>query len=121
MEYILIAFAAAFALIWLITYIPTFSTLFGKCWSPRLWFCKTLIPMDVSLTLVLICGGWIGITTSQTGIGLVTYNVFTGIGISVAVVSIRKFLIPRWEKQFATQKETYVLNKRQSRQKETFA
>jgi hypothetical protein len=120
MEYILIAFAAAFALIWLITYIPTFSTFCGQCWSPRLWFCKTLIPMDVSLTLVLICGGWIGITTSQTGIGLVTYNVFTGIGISIAVVSIRKFLIPRWEKKFAQQKEQYLLTK-QHPQKETFA
>jgi hypothetical protein len=100
MDFILIAFAASFAVIWLITYIPIHSTLFGKSWSPRLWFCKTLIPMDVSLTLVLICGGWIGITTSQTGIGLITYNVFTGIGISLAVMSVRKFLIPRWTKKF---------------------
>lgn len=100
MEFIMIAFAAAFAVVWLITYIPLHSTMFRKSWSPRLWFCKTLIPMDVTLTLVLICGGWIGITTASTGIGMVTYNVFTGIGISVAVLCIRKFLIPRWEKKY---------------------
>jgi hypothetical protein len=100
MEFIMIAFAAAFAVIWLITYIPLSSVMFGKIWSPRLKFCNLLIPMDVGLTLVLICGGWIGITTASTGIGMVTYNVFTGIGISVAVASTRKFIIPRWQQKF---------------------
>lgn len=112
MEFVMIAFAAAFAIIWLISYIPLTVTVVNKMWSPRLKFCNLLVPMDVGLTLILICGGWIGITTASTGIGMVTYNVFTGIGISIAVASMRKFIIPRWQKQFDKEKELHASKKR---------
>jgi hypothetical protein len=100
MEFVLIAFAAAFSFTWLIHYIPLKAEFFKKTWSPRLAFCRILVPMDSAFTLVLICGAWIGITTSQTGIGLVTYNVFTGIGLSIAVQVMRSWIIPRWRKQY---------------------
>lgn len=111
MDFVVIAFAASFAVVWLITYIPIHATIFGKSYSPRLFFCKFLVPMDVSLTLVLIMGGWIGISTAATGIGMICYNVFTGIGISLAVMAVRKFLIPRWTKKFEELSEEHKLQK----------
>jgi hypothetical protein len=115
MEFVMIAFAAAFAVVWLIDYIPLTSTLFGKLWSPKIKFCNLLVPMYVGFTLILICGGWIGITTASVGIGMITYNVFTGIGISMAVLVMRKFIIPRWQKQFDKEAAQYALNKSQPR------
>lgn len=107
MDLILIAFASAFAVIWLISYIPLKATALGKMWSPRLKFCNLLIPMDVGFTLLLICGSWVGLATAAAGIGMIIYNVFTGIGLSMAVLIMRKLIIPRWTKKFNLLKQEY--------------
>jgi len=97
---ILIAFGGTFAITWIIHYLPLYKTLFGMTFSPRLMFCKILAPLDATLTLILIAGGWIGLTSAVMGINMMVYNVLTGIGISCGVVFVKKILVPRWELQF---------------------
>ena len=65
---LLIAGGGAFAICWLINYIPLESKVGGKKFSPRLMFCKLLGPFDAGLTIILICGAWIGLTSAVTGI-----------------------------------------------------
>jgi hypothetical protein len=96
---LLVGFGGAFAVCWLINYVPLMSTFFGRPWSPRLLMCKTLGPLDVVVTIMLVTGGWVGLTTI-TGIGMMIYNVVTGIGLSMGVVFTKKVLKPRWEKQY---------------------
>jgi len=108
---IFIALGAAFTLIWMITYIPLYTVTFGRFWSPRLFFTRFMIAMDITFTMILIAGGWVGLSTVATGIGMVVYNVMTGIGLSIGILIVRKIFIPRWEKQFnqmKTQRAKFV-------------
>jgi len=97
---ILIAFGGTFSVVWLIHYIPLQKTFFGKSFSPRLTFCKFLAPLDATLTLFLVAGAWIGVTSAITGISMIVYNVLTGIGISCGVVFVKKILVPRWRLEY---------------------
>ena len=62
--------------------------------------CKALAPLDATLTLILVAGAWIGVTSAVTGINMMVYNVLTGIGISLGVVFIKKIMVPRWEAEY---------------------
>ena len=99
----LIAFGSSFAVIYLVShYVPLVASFFGKTWSPRLTLCKALLgPFDIVITIILICGAWIGFTTAVTGIGMMIYNVLTSIGLSIGVIFVKKVLAPRWRKQYA--------------------
>lgn len=97
---LIIAFGGAFAVIWLIQYIPLYSKILHRPYSPRLLACRILAPFDAVFTLLLVCGGWVGLSTSVTGISMMVYNVLTGIGLSVGVLLVKKFFVPRWEKKF---------------------
>jgi hypothetical protein len=100
---LLIAFSAVFSIVWIIHYIPLHSTVFGLNFSPRLIFCKFLAPMDATLTIILIAGAWIGLSTSVLGISTIIYNVLTGLGLSGGVVFIKRVMLPRWTEEY-TQK-----------------
>ena len=102
---LLIGLGGAFAVTWLIHYIPLSSTIFGKLWSPRLTACKALGPFDAFITMFLVVGAWVGLGTAVTGIGMMVYNVLTGIGLSLGVVFTKKVLSPRWRKQFQQLKD----------------
>jgi len=97
---LIVAFGGAFAIAWIIHYIPLDIKMFGKLISPRLLVCKLLAPFDATITFILVCGAWVGLTASVVGIYMMVYNVLTGIGISVGVVVIKKFFIPKWTKEF---------------------
>ena len=95
-----IAIGGSFAVVWLIHYIPIHSTAFGRSWSPRLAFCRLLEPLDAAMTLFLVCGAWVGLTSAVIGIGMMVYNVTTGIGISMGVLITKKVLLPRWKASY---------------------
>jgi hypothetical protein len=101
----IIAFGSAFAVFWLIQYVPVIMTL-GKriVFSPRLLVCKLLAPFDAGMTLLLIVGGWVGISSSVVGISMMVFNVLVGLGLSIGVILIKKFMVPRWTKEFETKK-----------------
>lgn len=94
-----IAFGGAFALVWLLHYVPLKSTILGKPYSPRLLVAKFVAPFDAFITILLVAGAWVGITT-VTGIGSMVYNVLTGLGLSLGAVFVRKVLVPRWETDY---------------------
>ena len=96
---LLVGLGGSFAVCWLIHYIPLSKTLFGRLYSPRLMICRTLGPLDAVITLILVGGGWVGLT-AITGIGMMIYNVTTGIGLSLGIIFTKKVLKPRWEKQY---------------------
>lgn len=98
---LIVALGGTFAVVWLIHYIPLVSSIAGKHFSPRLLVCKVLAPFDAFITLFLVAGAWTGLATAVTGIGMMIYNVLTGIGLSLGVVFVRKVLKPRWEKEYA--------------------
>ena len=98
---LIVAFGGSFAVVWLLHYLPLTSTIAGKTFSPRLIACKLLMPFDAGITLFLVAGAWTGLATAVTGIGMMVYNVLTGIGLSVGVVFTRKVLMPRWQKAYA--------------------
>jgi hypothetical protein len=56
--------------------------------------------MDAGLTMILIAGGWIGLSTAAMGINMMVYNVLTGIGISVGVVTVKQIFVPKWEREY---------------------
>jgi hypothetical protein len=96
----LVAFGAAFAVIWLLMYIPNNAKVpfLNKTFSPRLIVCKALAPFDAGVTLILVAGGWLGIT-SAAGLGVTVFNVLSGIGLSMGILFTKKILVPRWEKE----------------------
>lgn len=96
---LIVAFGGAFALVWLLHYVPLRAKLFGGNWSPRLTLCRALAPFDAVITFILVAGAWVGFT-SVTGIGMMMYNVMTGIGLSIGVLFTQKKLVPRWEEQY---------------------
>jgi hypothetical protein len=95
-----IAIGGAFAIGWLIHYLPLRSTFLGKAYSPRLAACRVVAPFDAVMTFILIGGSWVGLGTAVMGIGMMVYNVLTGIGLSMGAVIVRKVLMPRWKKQY---------------------
>lgn len=97
---LIVGLGGSFAVIWLINYIPLMSSIFGRPYSPRLFACKLLSPFDAFITMFLVAGAWVGLGTMVTGIGMMVYNVITGIGLSLGVVFTKKVLVPRWEKQY---------------------
>lgn len=96
----LVAFGASFAVVYLIMYLPLHKTIFGYHYSPRIWICKFLAPFDATMTFILICGAWIGVSSAVTGINLMVSNTLTGIGLSLGVIFLKKVMIPRWKKQY---------------------
>lgn len=101
---IVIAFAGAGSIIYLLSYIPLVSYFAGRPYSPRLMVCKLLAPFDIGITLLLVAGSWIGITSVVMGISMIMYNVLTGVGLSFGVLFVRKVLMPRWKRQFEIEK-----------------
>ena len=102
---IVIALSATFAMVWLLTYVPLISkkTLSRKYWSPRLFLVSNILgPLDAGVTLILIGGSWVGLT-SALGISAMIYNVLTGVGLSMGVVFAKKILAPKWKKQYREQ------------------
>jgi hypothetical protein len=97
---LIVAFGGAFSVVWLIHYIPLRSKVFGRRFSPRLVLCSLLAPFDAMVTLLLVAGAWTGLITSITGIGMMIYNVLTGIGLSVGVVFVKKVLYPKWKQEY---------------------
>ena len=96
---LLVAGGATFACLWLLTYVPLTTKSFGKYWSPRISIVKNVLgPFDAGITMFLVAGGWIGIT-SALGISAMIYNVLSGIGLSVGVVIAKKIALPIWERQ----------------------
>ena len=95
-----VAAGGAFALAWLIHYVPLHSKFLGKDYSPRLTLCRFLAPFDATLTFILVAGPIIGLGTAITGIGMMIYNVCLGLGISAGVVFTKKALVPAWTKQY---------------------
>ena len=65
---LIVAFGGAFAIAWIIHYIPLDIKMFGKLISPRLLVCKLLAPFDATITFILVCGAWVGLTASVVGI-----------------------------------------------------
>lgn len=102
---LLIAVGAAFAVIWLLLYIPNSMKIpfVKKYWSPRLMICKLLAPFDIGVTMFLVAGGWLGLT-SAAGLGVTVFNVLSGIGLSFGVLFVKKIFVPRWLKQHEEQK-----------------
>ncbi len=97
---LLVALGSSFAVMWLVNYLPIDAKFLGQVYSPRLIMCKLLAPFDAGVTLILIGGSWIGIGTAFMGIGLMTYNVLTGLGLTLGVVLTKKYLVPKWEQEF---------------------
>lgn len=105
---LLVSAAGVFGIIYpIVRYIPLSAKAFGKIWSPRLQACKLLTLFDATFTFILILGAWVGISTSVTGISMMIYNVMTGVGISLGIIVVQKFFIPRWQKQFEILKEKH--------------
>ena len=106
---LLVAFGSVFAVVWLIGYVPIVKRKpFSKgIWSPKLFIAKYILaPMDVGVTIILVAGGWVGIT-SALGISAMVFNVLSGIGLSLGVLFVKKFMAPRWIKQFEVEKERH--------------
>jgi hypothetical protein len=97
----IVAAGAAFAIVWLLLYVPVKARIpfTQKRFSPRLMVCKLLAPFDAGITMLLVAGGWLGIT-SAVGLGVTVFNVLSGIGLSMGVLFTQKVLVPRWTKEF---------------------
>jgi hypothetical protein len=103
---LIVSAAGVFGIIYpLARYVPLTATTFGIIWSPRLQVCKLLTIFDIYITLLLILGAWIGISTSVTGISMIVFNIMTGVGISAGIFIVQKWFIPRWEVQYHNKKE----------------
>jgi hypothetical protein len=103
----IISFGGAFGIFWLINYIPiSYRVTKKKIISPKLIVCKLLAPFDAAMTMFLIAGGWIGLSTSVLGINMMMFNVLTGLGLSLGVIFIKKFMVPQWQRQFDKVKDS---------------
>ena len=96
---LIVAFGGAFSVFWLLQYIPLVGKVGKKIFSPRLAACKILAPFDAAITIVMVAGAWIGIT-SVTGVGMLVYNVLAALGISAGVVATKKLFVPKWAAKF---------------------
>ncbi len=103
---LVIAFSSAGAVVYLLTYVPLVGRIGRKTYSPRLLVCKILAPFDALATLLLIAGGWFGISAA-VGLGASIMNILTGIGISVGVIIVKKLMVPRWTKKYEQEVEGF--------------
>ena len=98
-----LSISSAAALLILVFYLPVRLKIMGISFSPRLtatWF----IPLvDVAVTLYLIAGNWFGLTKT-TGIMMTMSATATAIGLSMCAFVIRKFLGPKWKRQYINQR-----------------
>jgi hypothetical protein len=92
-----VALASAFAMVWLIGYAPIHSKLMGVNYSPRLFICRFLIPIDVTMTTIMVLGPWI---VGADGLGHCILAVFTSLGLTAGTVLIRKIFVPRWRQVY---------------------
>lgn len=100
---IFIALAATVAILVLLSYAPLHSTFMGRSYSPRLLIAKLIAPFDIGVTLLLVMGTIVGLTT-VTGIGNIIFNVATGLGLSLGAVIVRKLFVPIWRKKYEREK-----------------
>lgn len=102
-----VALATAFGVTYLITYAPMASLMGKAIWSPRLVVCKLLAPFDIGVTFWLTFGAMTGLTTVAMGISTIIYNILVGLGFSIAVIVVKKWFVPVWEKQYQVIKTRY--------------
>lgn len=108
---LIVAAVAVFSVLYLVSRVPLTRRIPGfrtKTWSPRLALCKLLTPFDAIITIVLVCGAWIGFTTAVTGISMITYNALTGFGLSMGILLMRIIFIPRWQNKYQQETEKFV-------------
>lgn len=91
------ALIAACSVIWLVTYASIIKSIMGRTYSPRLTWCKFLIPLDIVVTSVLILGPML---TGIHGIQGAIFGVFVGAGLSVGVAFTRRVMMPRWRARY---------------------
>lgn len=103
---IMVSGASAFAIIWLLNYAPLIRmTIRDHYWSPRLMLCKILIPFDIGITMFLIVGSILGLGAAVTGIQMLVYNVFVGVGVSLGVYIVNRWILPRWRRTFEQRRQ----------------
>lgn len=95
---LVVSAASAFAMIWLITYAPIIKTTIGIRWSPRLMFCKWLVPFDIIMTTIMVLGPWI---LGAGGLGHTILATFTSLGLSAGTYIVRKMFVPKWKLAYA--------------------
>jgi hypothetical protein len=98
------AIGSAIAIAVLLGYLNVHRITFGFHWSPRLTACWLLPIVDAVVTLWLIGAGWFGLG-GPTGIQMSLFSVWTAIGLSITVFTIRGIFIKRWRKQFQEAKQ----------------
>ena len=99
--FLITSLITAGSVVYLITYIPIISTIFGKAYSPRLIFLKFLPLIDVVLSLSMIV---IPMFTGFTGIGVFVVSAFTAAGLTGGVIFVLKVMKPRWINQYNEKK-----------------
>jgi hypothetical protein len=97
---LLVSFGAAFSLIWMLSCVPNYKTIFTKSYSPRLSICKIFGSFGTGFTIIMVCGIWVGLMTAATGVNALIYHILTGMGLSLGIVFTKKTLIPKWEEQY---------------------
>lgn len=106
---ILMGMASASALFFIFSHIPicSYSSILKKYYSPKLIIAKKLGFTDGILNLFVILGSLVGLMT-VTGIGMIIHNCIMVLSLSVGILIIKKFMIPRWEQQFEQAKQEYI-------------
>lgn len=93
-----VSLASAFALVWLIGYAPISSKLLGISYSPRLLICRLLIPIDITMTIIMVLGPWI---IGSGGLGTTVLSTFTSLGFTAGTVLVRKYFVPLWRAKYS--------------------
>jgi hypothetical protein len=103
----LVSLLSAGTMIYLVSYAPIVTKAVGLVFSPRLLICKLLIPFDITVTLFLVVGGILGFSQAVGGIQSLVFSTFVAAGISTGIWTMHKFVIPRWKRQYAFEKERF--------------
>ena len=93
----IVSFLTAGTIVYLVTHASIKSTILGKPYSPRLIWCRLLIPADIILSILLVI---VPMFTGISGIGTFIASAFTAAGLSVGVFFVKKVMVPRWTKAF---------------------
>lgn len=93
----LVSLMIAGSVVYLVTYVPLISTMYGKSWSPRLSVCKLLVPADIILTITLVL---VPMFVGVSGIMAFIASGFTAVGLSTGVYFTKKVLVPRWKRKY---------------------
>ena len=98
---LIVSLLVSASVIYLIFYIPLKKSLFGRSWSPRIFFCRyLLIPLDITCTLTLLMTPMI---TGISGILAFVAAAFTAAGLSLGVFIAKRWFQPHWEEQYKGQ------------------